>query len=159
MSEPIQSISQGNYILQGTVATSAGIVGDGSTQNPLRADETVLWEGELKLNNQATLSEKPANFERLKFYWHDWNSNYCVHVSECSPNYITSANYALNGTWFGAGSATITLFDLKLVDDFNKTITFKYGTFKNLTGATTAINQANESKITKIVGINRINNA
>ena len=43
MSEPIQSISQGNYILQGTVATSAGIVGDGSPQNPIRVDMTNTW--------------------------------------------------------------------------------------------------------------------
>lgn len=151
----IQSISQGNYILQGTVATSAGIIGDGSTQNPLRADETLLWSGNLQLNGSATLAEKPTNFDRLRFYWLDWNTTYSVHVNECAPNYVTSSNYALDGTWYGAGSATITLFDLKLVDDFDKTITFKYGTFKNLTGST--VNQAINSKITKIVGVNRIN--
>ena len=42
MSNEIQAISQGNYILQGTVATSAGIVGDGSTQNPLRVDSEYI---------------------------------------------------------------------------------------------------------------------
>lgn len=119
----------------------------------LGVDETVLWSGELTLNNQATLSEKPTNFDRLRFYWQDWATNYCVHVSECTPNYATSSNYALNGTWYGAASSTITLFDLKLVDNFDKTITFKYGTFMNLTGNT--VNQANVSKITKIVGIGR----
>ena len=41
MSE-IQSIAQNNYILQGTVATSAGIVGDGTTQNPLRVDDEYI---------------------------------------------------------------------------------------------------------------------
>lgn len=61
MSEPIQSISQGNYILQGTVATSAGIVGDGSTQNPLRADETVLWSG--SATDTGVFSENVTNFE------------------------------------------------------------------------------------------------
>ena len=60
----IQAISQGNYILQGTVATSAGIVGDGTTQNPLRADETVLWEGNATGN--ITLSEPCTNFEKLE---------------------------------------------------------------------------------------------
>ena len=123
-------------------------------QRLMGIDETVLYEGELKLNNQAVLTDKPTNFDRLRFYWVDWNSSLCTHVSECSPNYITSSCYALNGTWYGAASSTITLFDLKLVDDFDKTITFKYGTFKNLTGST--VNQANESKITKIVGIHRI---
>ena len=63
MSEPIQSISQGNYVLQGTVATSAGIVGDGTTQNPLRVDETVLWSGNAE---SAALSEPITNFQRFK---------------------------------------------------------------------------------------------
>lgn len=66
MSEPIQSISQGNYILQGTVATSAGIVGDGTTQNPLRADETVLFSAS-KGTSACTLSEDLTNFTRLRF--------------------------------------------------------------------------------------------
>lgn len=68
MSEPIQSISQGNYILQGTVATSAGIVGDGTTQNPLRADETVLYSGNFSMNTfpAVTANETIWNFERIK---------------------------------------------------------------------------------------------
>lgn len=63
----IQSISQGNYILQGTVATSAGIVGDGSTQNPLRADETVLWENTTSgvYNDTITLNEPWSGFDRI----------------------------------------------------------------------------------------------
>ena len=67
MSEPIQSIANGNYILQGTVATSAGIVGDGTTQNPLRSDETVLFSGNFTTKS-CTLSESPLNFESVKFY-------------------------------------------------------------------------------------------
>lgn len=69
MSEPIQSISQGNYILQGTVATSAGIVGDGSTQNPLRADETVLYDngnGSFTIN----IPESIYNFEKISVTVH-----------------------------------------------------------------------------------------
>ena len=72
MSEPIQSISQGNYVLQGTVATSAGIVGDGSTHNPLRADETVLWDGNgtgAGYNTEISLSAPTSAFETVKFYW------------------------------------------------------------------------------------------
>ena len=69
MSEPIQSISQGNYILQGTVATSAGIAGDGSPQNPLRADETVLFTSSWndKLWN-VNLSEPVSNFNKIRMY-------------------------------------------------------------------------------------------
>ena len=71
MSEPIQSISQGNYVLQGTVATSAGIVGDGTTQNPLRIDETVLWSGNYTgtKTKQFNLTESYQNFEELEIWW------------------------------------------------------------------------------------------
>ena len=69
MSEPIQSISQGNYILQGTVATSAGIVGDGSQRNPLRADETELYYNPINHNvdtdAEFVMSESIWNFEKV----------------------------------------------------------------------------------------------
>ena len=66
----IQTISQGNYILQGTVATSAGIVGDGTTQNPLRTDETVLWSGNCLTPGagSVSLSESASNFEKIEIY-------------------------------------------------------------------------------------------
>ena len=72
MSDPIQSISQGNYILQGTVATSAGIVGDGSSQNPLRADETVLWNTitqQVTATTDFDLTESFLNFEYIKVFY------------------------------------------------------------------------------------------
>ena len=70
MSEPIQSISQGNFILQGTVATSAGIVGDGTPQNPLRSDETVLFNPSTPVvfGTDMTLSEPYSAFERIGIY-------------------------------------------------------------------------------------------
>ena len=56
---------------QGTVATSAGIVGDGTTQNPLRADKTVLWSGNYTgtKTKQFDLSESYQNFEELEIWW------------------------------------------------------------------------------------------
>ena len=72
MSEQIQSISQGNYILQGTVATSAGIVGDGTTQNPLRVDETVLYSNltgrPTTVGSYIDLAESPLNFTEIEIY-------------------------------------------------------------------------------------------
>ena len=66
MSE-IRTISQGNYILQGTVITSAGIVGDGTSQNPIRADETVLWENTTSgiYNGTITLNEPWSGFDKI----------------------------------------------------------------------------------------------
>ncbi len=73
MSEPIQSISQGNYILKGTVATSTGIVGDGSQQNPLRVDETVLWSGSPTASTiSINLSEPISGFERFAVEWRSY---------------------------------------------------------------------------------------
>lgn len=116
-------------------------------------NETVLWSGSCKYHNSATLSEKPINFDRLRFYWKDWNSNITTHVSECSPNYTTSSNYAFGDTWAGAGSANLVLFNLILNDDFDKTIYFKWGTFYNCTSNN--ITQATQTEIVKIVGIGR----
>lgn len=65
-------VELGGYIVSGEplVATSAGIVGDGSTQNPLRIDETVLWDGSsspvaVTSGNSIALSELASNFERI----------------------------------------------------------------------------------------------
>lgn len=68
MSNPIQSISQSNYILQGTVATSAGIVGDGTTQNPIRLDETVLWSDTANglTSGSLVLNEPWSGFEKIR---------------------------------------------------------------------------------------------
>lgn len=63
----INAIATDNYILQGTVATSAGIVGDGTTQNPLRLDETVLWSG--TATSGITLSEPATNFKKLEILY------------------------------------------------------------------------------------------
>ena len=157
----IQTISQGNYILQGTVATSAGIVGDGTTQNPLRADETVLWENTAdKLTKDIswpqTLSESISNFHKVKFlyggdggYAPQWfefdvvNTNYTLSqsfVNAQSNNYCFYRNgiFSLNGTAFNNVN--------------NYTLNY-YGT----TGMGDHNNDG-YNKVSKIVGINRIAN-
>lgn len=69
--------SEGNVsILQGTVATSAGIVGDGSTQNPLRADETVLFETTALDVSAVSLPEPLSAFERFRIYPYQANVGY-----------------------------------------------------------------------------------
>ena len=79
MSEPIQSISQGNYILQGIVATSAGIVGDGSTQNPLRVDDEYIKLLSVNqpltavVNNYVATASVPDGYEFL--CWVNMGSN------------------------------------------------------------------------------------
>lgn len=153
MSEPIQSISQGNYILQGTVATSAGIVGDGSTQNPLRADETVLWETTANDATACTFSENWQNFEKIDVYA---ITNDNIGFVTTFPNYSrigqVTLRYAFYSTAYG-------VYD-------------KLATFNMTTGGMTSLKQcvarfgpgsAQYSFITgdgiwlkKVIGINRI---
>ena len=163
MSEPIQSISQGNYVLQGTVATSAGIVGDGTTQNPLRADETVLWEnpdGIMTKDIQwpQTLSEPITNFEKVSFLYgaddhtgnaeyHTFNTyndfDYNLVAWRCDGpvnDYICwrEAKFNCNGTALtNSYNSTINLSTAFVGGEFN-TVGFNY--------------------LLKVVGINRIAN-
>ena len=86
----IQAISQGNYVLQGTVATSAGIVGDGTTQNPLRADETVLYEGSGQFG--LNLSDSIYNYDKI-----------AVSLSRVSPTpeqYFYTKDISASGGYF-----------------------------------------------------------
>ena len=147
MSDSIQSISQGNYILQGTVATSAGIVGDGSTQNPLRADETVLWEGTLASGATATLSESITAFERIGFagYCHN-GTDYSVYAE--APVLSTAVRIAATTFWPGSPE-----FDMVKCECANTTAK-SWGTSILYNGSTTNTG----GTITKIVGINRIAN-
>lgn len=171
MSEPIQSISQGNYILQGTVATSAGIVGDGSTQNPLRADETVLWEGfKTDIPNTGlttyTLSELATNFEtvRIEYVLQDNSTTsgnlgnkgagtLFYEIGSSFSRYITYIHCVMNGN---NSTDQFTLYDIDTnIYDMDK---LNWGVKSVLRSQTT---NGVWFHITKIVGINRIsaNNA
>lgn len=158
MSEQIQSISQGNYILQGTVATSAGIVGDGSTQNPLRADETLLWSGKLEqLGSTGQLSEPISRFSRIKFLaklnrstneaseWFEYDTDK-TNFGMCGALSNNAGSSAGNGYigWLMASINGTTL-----------TYTNHYQWMMSYTSFSTATHTANGS-IMKVVGINRI---
>lgn len=148
MSEPIQSISQGNYILQGTVATSAGIVGDGSPQNPLRADETVLWSGAA---TSGTFTEDISGFERLKvlYIWNASTDNKAKYAElQAIPqvfSYLENGKAGNTYNWFGWGSWNIANTGFNLLNG--------YQSIGNLT-ATSPV--SNGPKMYKVIGINRI---
>lgn len=153
MSDSIQSISQGNYILQGTVATSAGIVGDGSTQNPLRVDETVLWSG--TRTSAVTLSEPATNFDSIRIVksigsdtlvkTNKYYIGFCDNVSNDNTCYWCVGRFVLNGT-----SLTV-----------NKSKTIGIGSWGSTGTAMTITNNWDYGTniITEVIGINRINNA
>ena len=153
----IQTISQGNYILQGTVATSAGIVGDGTTQNPLRTDETVLWSANLGAQGvtNATLSEPFTNFEQLEVWWAQQTERTLVeryYTENLTQLFCTHGKYqASNGyiyffvaAWGISGTSANKLYcKYKPQDQWN----------------TNTWDDANELCPCKIIGINRIANS
>lgn len=163
MSE-IRTISQGNYILQGTVATSAGIVGDGTTQNPLRADETVLWTGTTGIADHTSafkLTEPLTGFERIRFEGYQYgkstpvyeittpnDSTYvgvCFHYfcfnNDGNPYQIRGGSYSSNN------GLDYTLFKEKFLFWSNSSLSAAGG------------NTTQGPNINKIVGINRIGNS
>ena len=163
MSDSIQSISQGNYILQGTVATSAGIVGDGSTQNPLRADETVLWSSATSptLGQTITASEDFTNFDRIGLYFQGYKK----------VEYVVP--YSTTGNWNivkGAGVANCWLQICSISQKSSNTLALtagknlNFGTFtstSNISTITATTGLGDGFNLIKVVGINRIsaNNA
>lgn len=164
----IESISQGNYILQGTVATSAGIVGDGTTQNPLRADETVLFDT-TAVNGVGVcnLSESLKNFERIAILgtrgynsstnpdtnggtgpWTFWD---CDKISADGQDYHSVTPFIFEGyNWKNSCYSADPTFT---------TLTWYRGITKNMTSTaagTTANSFTGCVGIRKVIGVNRI---
>lgn len=168
MSEPIQSIAQNNYILQGTVATSAGIVGDGSTQNPLRADETVLYNGSTSgTTGDVNLSEEITNFERICIFY-SMNHAYLNGTYNFGGRWVQldtadmSITKKFNINDFGCdGTASNTLVirsDVYTVSNDMKTFVHDIATQMFFNGTSWAVNTTQHAIVYKVVGINRIAN-
>ena len=112
-------------------------------------NETVLFSG--SSNTDIELSDSLNNYENVKIYWTDWNSNSCTHINEFPTD--SNTNYELFGCWPGGGDGVV-LFDISLTANANKdTLTVTQKKFINLTGST--VSTANLSYIKKVVGINR----
>ena len=160
MSE-IKTISQGNYILAGTVATSAGIVGDGSPQNPLRPDETVLWYGNgtgAGYNTEISLSAPTSAFETVKFYWAGENGSTATTYRINEFAISDTKAIPLDGLWqrYSDGKFNFGGCMVSANSDLTKykiSHTYRY----NLSTSVIDISrdQSNFAYIHKIVGINR----
>lgn len=158
MSE-IQSIAQNNYILQGTVATSAGIVGDGSTQNPLRADETVLFETTATNISAVSLSEPLSSFERFRVYPFQGGGGY-FNYGEFDYDTIHSLATGNNirllySRSIGGNNPFQFLYGDYTLSNDTKNITATTGVRRWFPAATgTGGSDSNSTYIMKIVGIN-----
>lgn len=156
----IQSISQGNYILQGTVATSTGIVGDGSTQNPLRADETVLWEdstGIAAINETATLSESITNFQSVVIYAEPiYGGSLLRNEFEISNNPYRFGTFSQDGSSVYIAEYNMDISDKTLTITRSRRVTISYA--GGVSTSTLSATGSYKAPIRKIVGINRIVN-
>ena len=161
MSEPIQAISQGNYILatQQEVSHDNSLSGNGTVESPLGVvpgyNETVLWSGNAGTGTTAQLSESKNNFEYLNIEYKDQNSFVGVTQVPTSGNY-----YGFNLTTHYPNSNTQIIYRfgfISAVDDTHLNY-FKGGRIVFSTGANDFAMTA-PANIQRIIGINRKENA
>ena len=170
MSENIQSIANGTYVIGQTSATTyqagQGISITQPSEGTVRIsnDETVLWSGTMVVNNRtntATLSESVYNFERIRIY-DDWLYNQPTKCTEFDTKSqpmnrfgtvhasIDSYNFEANpGFFIGVNYYSLSDNGTKLRTERNFIFSVKSST--NLSAS-----ERNASRIYKIIGINRI---
>ena len=158
MSENIQSISNGSFVLGQTSATNfqagPGIKIDSPSEGVVRIgnDETVLWSGNAETGTTAQLSESKNNFEYLNIEYKDQNSFVGVTQVPTSGNY-----YGFNLTTHYPNSNTQIIYRFGFVSAVDDT---HLNYFKG--GRVVFSTRANDFAMTsppniqRIVGINRI---
>ena len=170
MSEPIESISQGNYILHNIDAKKLYVQEPLFTANSgdavyvgWRPDETVLWSGTGNIST-FTLSEKLSNFEKFRFVIAGYNTpqlGMCEYyspadgsnISYCYEHYVANTDGNPLQLWAGRFSSTDNL-TYNLVD-------WKWMCMPGNSNAWTNTWNNNDRKplIRKVIGINRKENA
>ena len=149
-----------NRAIRGPVTAVPVVAGKGvrlvaDTENNrwvVEADETVLWEDATGALDSISLSESLTNFERIKIVWKDWSSFDCINVQEFDS---TSSNFTLTGTWAGT-STSIIIFSIAMTPNASKTtLTNRFARFITSNNIST-VSDANNTRILKVIGINRI---
>lgn len=172
MSEPIQSISQGNYILHNIDAKKLYVQEPLFTANSgdavyvgWRPDETVLWEGNgtgAGYNTEITLTTPTSAFESVKFYWAGENGGN-VTTFRVNEFVITDTrSLCFDGLWqrYSDGKWNFGGFELSANADLTKykmTHNYRYNLRGNLMDV--GNDASNFAYVHKIVGINRKENA
>ncbi len=150
---------------QGTVATSAGIVGDGTTQNPLRVDETELYynptNGDVSIKAEFVMSESIWNFERVMITFDnmEYTNRYVpmiVDLSGLSHNDNHLSTPWCNGGIPGEVNIPWAIFQINALGNIkyiNRGLI--YGNWKAPSYTTGALRGL---RVVRVVGINRIAN-
>ena len=138
------------------IVAGPGIVIDNPDGNTLRVStdenyETVLWSGTAAIPNfPITLSEVPANFERVRISFKSWTDNPTFNEFPGSANI-----YNLNSNW-SDGNGVSFYFNERLTLS-GTTLSFISGKFCAF-GDSVVNNQTGNFTVYKIVGIHRIAN-
>ena len=170
MSEPIQSISQNNYILatQQEVSHDNSLSGNGTVDSPLGVvpgyNETVLWEGtHNSFNTPINLSEAVSNFERISILFGNAENKYMlwqdVEIMSASDGYYFdvikgagTSNFWIQGLYCSGN-------DTQIVPVSGKRMNFgSFTASTNITSIPVNTSYPDSLMFRKIIGINRIAN-
>ena len=164
MSEPIQSISNGTYMIGETSSTELqagpGISITKPSEGTVRiaADETVLWTGEQNVISSTytslLLSEAATNFEKLRIYVIGSAQNGGVTPIDIVPVSDTSAYYGLSVSYANNTTSTV-FFDYCTLQIDGTSFKVSKGFRKSISGSIATTTDRGPTVI-KIFGINRI---
>ena len=148
-----------------TVNTSAGIIGNGTTESPLMTDETVLYSG--TRNVSGVLNDSPFNYDRIRIYLdlgHQGENPARSDQAFEFPMRGTTADNRVNMFYAkGYNNAWFSVMQVAFTPTYFSAVRCKsinMGPFNTTTTTFTAnLNPDEDMKaIVQVVGINKINN-
>ena len=124
----------------------------------VEADETVLWEsdnadGTAPSGFPLTLSESPANFDIVRFYYRPWSSNDCV-VDKKGNQTV----FMLESSWINTAQSAAPYSFMDVLTLTGTSLAFTRGCFSQWS-QTTVTEDTSYFRIYKVVGINRVPSA
>ena len=170
MSEPIQSIANGNYILHNIDAKKLYVQEPLFTANSgdavyvgWRPDETVLWSGTGNIST-FTLSEKLSNFERFRMVFQGYNTPQSGFCEDYSPSDGSNISYMYHHYVANYDGNPLQLWAVIFISNDNLNYSLVDWKWMCMPGnSTTWSNVWNDNNrkpmIKQIIGINRKENA
>lgn len=159
MSENIQSIANGSFVLGQTSATNfvagPGIKVDQPSEGVVRIgnDETVLFENSSGINGNTniTLTESISNFKYVQIDYSVWDDEKATQILP-----VQSSQYQLNTVWYDNNSNFYHFCDVLTISGTSYTLI--KAAFHNFNS--TVVNVDGDAKkffkTYKVIGINRI---
>jgi len=160
MSENIQSIANGSFVLGSTSATTyqagPGITITQPSEGTVRIsnDETVLWSG--AGTSAVTLSEPITNFEAIKIYHHTYSDEFYGLPVPSEFRFWHMYGNSAQATFKCAMVQTFVQDSTHINIDHTKTLGYNFTATSTQPNAVTNNDTYAKNIIVKVVGINRI---